>query len=735
MDKIWTMLAPVAAVVMVSPALQAQEPQQDAKAAVQLLMDKLQLRNDRSSELYEHCSQVLSGQETSLRDYAWLPNLMSEFRYEKKVSEDTLIEVAKALIAAGADVNARTPKGKNVLYYVGDKPKLARVLLAAGADVNARSNSQETPLHTMLSPSEEEVFEVLIEAGADIRARDNAGRTPLHNAFCCSSEKSRSRLIALGADVNAENHNGVSPLDIAINDKKLSVVMEMMEAGGKMNPAKYSPLFQACFFGQVDTCRELLDAGASANESFADGENPIILAVSLGHVDLCRLLVKYGADVASENQSGDTLLHIAACNDRPEACAMLLELGADAEALNDDGYTPLALAVKHVSPEAVDALLAGGAKMNVNCDRMTVLMMAVEEDAAILKKLLAAGADPNMAARGSGETPMHRAAGYGKNEAVKLLLDAGANVNAVDYSDTTPLVKACQYSSSDVDLVTTLKLLLAAGADVHLTHRGGLELVDHVSRWQDESRRVAMLELLLDAGAAANGSDKLASRFFVSLVKNGDFALIHKVINSGMKPRGWRPLCLAALLGDVQEVKNQLAVKPELKVKLTSHGNTPLVYAAYAGHAEVCRLLLDAGASTALKTQNMGWSPLTAALISGNKEVVDMLLAAGADATEPNSMLPPLLAAAMAKDEATAQALCESLLKAGADVKTTNSMGRNALHCALYSHPDMNINSPLCKFLISAGCDPKEKDRFGDTPEELPASHRIINAWEFPITH
>ena len=96
--------------------------------------------------------------------------------------------VVKAMIVAGADVNAKDESGRNSLHwavggYKKPTPKLIKVLIAAGADVNARTEEGETPLHIVAgwgdsNEQAHKIIEMLIAAGADVSKADRYGNTP-----------------------------------------------------------------------------------------------------------------------------------------------------------------------------------------------------------------------------------------------------------------------------------------------------------------------------------------------------------------------------------------------------------------------------------------------------------------------------------------------------------------------------------------------------------------------------
>jgi serine/threonine protein kinase len=138
-------------------------------------------------------------------------------------------ELAKLLIAKGADVDARDAQGRTPLMSV-DRPAIARLLIAKGADVNARDDEGRTPLMNVYNPDififletninkppeeKQELAKLLIAKGADVNARDVQGRTPLMEVEDPGVAK---LLINEGANVNARDNYGDTPLS-SINNK------------------------------------------------------------------------------------------------------------------------------------------------------------------------------------------------------------------------------------------------------------------------------------------------------------------------------------------------------------------------------------------------------------------------------------------------------------------------------------------------------------------------------------
>ena len=133
--------------------------------------------------------------------------------------------VDRLLELVGADPElalARSPDGFTALHYPaffgrGDASGVTRALLEAGADVNARSANDFAvlPLHSAVAGNHADVAALLIDAGADVNARQRHGWTPLHGAAQNGAADTVERLLAAGADRTATNDEGVSAADLA----------------------------------------------------------------------------------------------------------------------------------------------------------------------------------------------------------------------------------------------------------------------------------------------------------------------------------------------------------------------------------------------------------------------------------------------------------------------------------------------------------------------------------------
>src|SRR5215831_10178078 len=176
--------------------------------------------------------------------------------------------------------------------------------------------------------------------------------------------------------------------------------------------------------GRTDLVFDLITAGSRPDAADEDGVSLIQWCAYYGDVSAIRFLMSHGAKL--ESLGADFDLNAASFHGHWRLCQFLIANGADVNhALPDTGETPLHSALCTTNRTSHNL---------------------------VLKVLLASGANPNCATkpgvetgafmrdcRTKGETPLHRAAAFGDEEAVQLLLDAGAVIDAKDMNGDSPL--------------------------------------------------------------------------------------------------------------------------------------------------------------------------------------------------------------------------------------------------------------------------------------------------------
>jgi ankyrin repeat protein len=335
---------------------------------------------------------------------------------------------------------------------------------------------------------------------------------------------------------------------------------------------------------------------------------------------------------------------------------------------------------------AVRRLVEQGADVNgAHGDGRTALHWAAERGyAAVAEVLLEAGASPAAATRIGSHTPLHVAATYGRADVVRLLIEARADVNVRTTTGAAPLHFAAASGN-----VAAVVLLLDAGAAID----------DREAQWEQTplmfaagSGRTEVVRTLLARGARADATAKVVNisarnreDAADSRKRNARIAAIQKqraAERGANNPALGRAAAAAPAAG-----RDDNGNEPEplgYADLVGSHGGlTALLLAVREGFQETADALLDGGAALNQVSAGDHTSPLLMATINGHFDLALRLLERGADPTLASDAAgTPLYGvlnmqwAPRARHPQPAKymqqrteylALCEALLKAGAD--------------------------------------------------------------------
>ena len=320
-----------------------------------------------------------------------------------------------------------------------------------------------------------------------------------------------------------------------------------------------------------------------------------------------------------------------------------------------------------------DMLIEGLREMDLG-DRERLLCEAASKGhLTLMKQLLSAGADPD-APEVPETTPLHEATATGRPEAIRLLFGAKASPNVRDGQGQAPL---------------------------------------HLAVTEDSAATMELAPILFDAWADPNVKNSRGRTPLHKAVEEGAVDIVPYLVDKGADPNildaeGKAPLHLAVRNGSREMTAALLDAEADPDVTVTDEtGNTPLHEAAAQGSKELSRFLIRREADPNRKN-HLGQTPSHVAVLKGHVEVLVVLLKAGADpnARTESGTCPLHTAASRGDSNAT-----RILLNAGARADQRDKRGATPLHWAAD-----NGHAGVAGVLLDADADPNALGEAGQTP-------------------
>jgi ankyrin repeat protein len=415
---------------------------------------------------------------------------------------------------------------------------MVRALVAAGANLNTPNRYGVTPLLQASRTGDTPIMAELLKAGADVRKSVHPeGETPLMAASRTGTSGAVELLLEARSDPNAaESYQGETALMWAAEEGHVDVVNELLAAGANPNTSAHvSTLterknadhptggFTALMFavrnGHENVVRALVKGGADLKATNGDGVTATSIAIVNDRFDLARTLLDLGADPNDGALFFAVDMHDATTDMRAhdgsrlraehpnqltalDLVKLLLERGADANkafvgqihntslccdaeqnaspffrAASASDVEVLKLMIKHgaqlewspteVVKKKADGAAAGGGRGNGNVGKTPAMLAMVggrgapfaagpgferliappfrepanRDPGDALKVLLDAGANPNAKSK-DGATLLHQAVAARRTDMVRALVAAGAKLDAVNKDNLTPLLLA-----------------------------------------------------------------------------------------------------------------------------------------------------------------------------------------------------------------------------------------------------------------------------------------------------
>ena len=374
-------------------------------------------------------------------------------------------------------------------------------------NINEVNHDHQTALHVACTKRNMKYFQALIQQPTcDLSIQDDNGDTTLHIAACSkwnSAEKMQCLLECDRCDPNITNKQGYTPLHTATEHNQVDSLIKLL------NSTKCNPNIQD-LHGNTALHLSIRQKSATVIEHFL-------------------MCIKVNVNI--QNRQGDTPLHVAVDQGIPISVieALTHHVHCNVSIANNEGMTPLQLLVKMERLLVANVIAKKSSREDIkkmaNEDRSDVLYKAMSENCLFLVQALLEFQSEKVNLRyNSSETPLHAACRLGHCDMIEILLENGADIQAVDSSGDAPIHIAC----NGLGLDCLKPILQSKGCDPNQKNAYGdtaLHIVLNIG-----TVHFCKFEILLENGADVQAVDS-----------NGD-APIHIVCN------GLRLDCLKALL-------------------------------------------------------------------------------------------------------------------------------------------------------------------------------------------
>ncbi|KAI9207399.1 ankyrin repeat-containing domain protein [Polychytrium aggregatum] len=609
--------------------------------------------------------------------------------------------IARALVEAGADVNATDDNGNTPLFHAvcaQASISLIRYLVnEAHANVHATNNSKSTPCLEAVSYGYDAAVVFFLHKGADVTVQDNEGHSML--VYACSSGNLGLVKILLdhGAPLDRLYTNGYHSIMAVAETPRLDLLKLLLshEAARplltKTDANNLSPVIKASAqYGGMAVVDYLLSQGANPNDSDTDGTTVLIYATQKKCLPLVQKLVKtYNVDIDAKDSYGNTALIHAIQNNDLLIIQLLVESGANIQVRNLAGDDPLITACRSASLAVVKFLVGSGVQLDAkNIDSETALLIAVRENQPKAASFLLGLDRPELdsvidGSDRQGNTPLFHTIINTNPSLYKLLRSKGAKLDVLSSDGTSMLIQAVRANSMEM-----IDMILEDPDCTNLNHHNNDGTTALLAAANLSQPNEPLIRRLIEKGADIHALDNDKRGLFYWTSATGIVSLIKIAVDAGVDvtqraDAGITGLHMAVQSGNLQAVQYLLGID---KVRETinvadDNGSTALIFAASSLPAAV-DVLLESGADVNAVT-SAGRTPLMMACESQLRLGFNSILRdsrTDVNHRDENGDSALLIAATCKTHN-----YCEALLERGAEIDIRNNSGNTVFLNAVSS--------------------------------------------------
>ncbi|KAL6693970.1 ankyrin repeat-containing domain protein [Trichoderma pleuroticola] len=372
------------------------------------------------------------------------------------------IQQIAGFLTQGANINGRNENGKNALQcaILADQEDAARLLLASGASTSGSGWSGMPPLFLAASVGNLNSAKMFLGKGASIDEKSTSGQSYFVGVVSSGNLDGIRFLLEQGCSANTKDISGEAVIANAVRKKQMALVELLFEFGAKITSTDISGrnlLAVALDKKDYEMAELLLKKGAKPNAKNLAGMPLLADEINNKRLKTAKLLLDWGADPNTKDWHSQPVLLILiksskiAAEDKIDLVRQLFAKGANADVKDCFSKTPaICYAVEAGISEIISLMLQNGAKTTARMQNGdSLLKYAIDHGRKDLTEaLLHYGADPNYSVGENGVKPVVQALVKQDLDMVRLLREAGADVNVAEVQDVArALAKAEVYEA------------------------------------------------------------------------------------------------------------------------------------------------------------------------------------------------------------------------------------------------------------------------------------------------
>lgn len=401
-------------------------------------------------------------------------------------------------------------------------------------------------------------------------------------------------------------------------------------------------------------------------------------AAARGSYRKARKLIGEGADINFQDDHGASVLMQAVIHDKAKIVRLLLDFNVDVDLTDNAGCTAY---MKALEIGAECFILLGRHRADRQIRDEELIDAVRNDDIDLVRHYLSSGYNPDAMCYRRGESAIHLAVSNENLDLVKLLANAGADLNYISKKyNYTPLLLAIHIGASN----SVIETLLELGADISLETDLGYTPLMYACRY----RSLPFIRLLVESGADVDGSNSsLETPLMVSLLSDREDNL--EVI----KYLIWIGADVSTVDDNQNSVLMYLATEVEYKKPRSSL-------------KECARILVENGVN--VNAQNIDEeSALLIAAKNNNVEVLCALIDLGADVNLPNVFgeTALMLAGSQSENQSLNHETIKILINNGADISAVGPAGLIPIQYHAFVFDSKKHDLEIFKLLIGAGAD------------------------------